>query len=68
MDFPPYGILWGYAMTHNDTRRREAMFCQAAFDQWLTTIMHHLPPLRKPQTTVLALWSFGMVLGPARVP
>jgi hypothetical protein len=38
------------------------MFCQAAFDQWLTTIMHHLSPLSKPQATVLALWSFGMVL------
>ena len=38
------------------------MFCQAAFDQWLTTIMQHLSPLSKPQATVLALWSFGMVL------
>ena len=24
--------------------------------------MHHLPPLSKPQATVLALWSLGMVL------
>jgi hypothetical protein len=38
------------------------MFCQTGFDQWLTTIMHHLTPLSKPQATVLALWSFGMVL------
>ena len=38
------------------------MFCQAAFDQWQTTIMQHLSPLSKPQATVLALWSFGMVL------
>ena len=38
------------------------MFCQAGVDQWLTTIMHHLPHLSKPQATVLALWSFGMVL------
>src|SRR5262245_5363145 len=38
------------------------MFCQAAFDQWQTTIMEHLPHLSKPQATVLALWSFGMVL------
>ena len=38
------------------------MLCQAAFDQWLTTIMQHLSPLSKPQTTGLALWSFGMVL------
>jgi hypothetical protein len=38
------------------------MFCPAGFDQWLTTIMHHLSPLSKPQAAVLALWSFGMVL------
>jgi hypothetical protein len=38
------------------------MFCQAGFDRWLTTIMHHLSHLSKPQATVLALWSFGMVL------
>src|SRR5437867_9145320 len=60
MDFPPYGILWG--VQRPTTARREAMFCQASFDQWLGTIMHHLSPLSKPQATVLALWSFGMVL------
>ena len=38
------------------------MFCQASFDQWRTTIMQHLSPWSKPQATVLALWSFGMVL------
>jgi len=38
------------------------MFCQASFNQWQTTIMQHLSPLSKPQATVLALWSFGMVL------
>ena len=38
------------------------MFCQASFDQWLGTLMHHLAHLSKPQATVLALWSFGMVL------
>ena len=38
------------------------MFYQAGFDQWQTTIMHHLSHLSKPQATVLALWSFGMVL------
>src|SRR5215470_2840084 len=60
MDFPPDGILWG--MQGLTTTRREAMFCQAGFDQWLRTIMQHLPHLSKPQATVLALWSFGMVL------
>ena len=38
------------------------MFCQAGFDQWRTTIMQHLSHLSKPQATVLALWSLGMVL------
>src|SRR5437773_6255514 len=60
MDFPPYGILWG--VQRPTTARREAMFCQAGFDQWLRTIKTHLPQLSKPQATVLALWSFGMVL------
>src|ERR671925_366413 len=60
MDCPPSGIVWG--VQRPTTARREAMFCQAAFDQWRTTIMQHLSPLSKPQATVLALWSFGMVL------
>ena len=38
------------------------MFCQASFDQWQMTIMQHLSHVSKPQATVLALWSFGMVL------
>jgi hypothetical protein len=38
------------------------MHCQASCDQWRTTIMQHLPHLSKPQATVLALWSVGMVL------
>jgi hypothetical protein len=38
------------------------MHCQASVDQWQTTIMQHLPQLSKPQATVLALWSMGMVL------
>ena len=38
------------------------MFCQAAFDPWRTTILPHLSHLSKPQATVLALGSLGMVL------
>ena len=38
------------------------MLCQAGFDQWRITSMHHLSHLSKPQATVLALWSCGMVL------
>ena len=38
------------------------MFCQAGFAQWLRTLTTHLPQWSTPQATVLALWSFGMVL------
>src|SRR3989449_8056739 len=38
------------------------MSYQANLDQWRLTIMQHLPALSKPQATVLALWSVGMVL------
>jgi hypothetical protein len=38
------------------------MVCQTGFDQWRTIIMHHRSPWSTPQATVLALWSFGMVL------
>lgn len=47
-------------MTH--TRKEGSHVCQAGFDQWLITIMQHLSHVSKPQATVLALWSFGMVL------
>jgi hypothetical protein len=50
-------IIIAYALS----LRREAMFCQASFDPWPTTIMQHLPQLSKPQATVLVLWSFGNV-------
>ena len=30
--------------------------------QWVSTVTTHLPPLSKPQATVLAFWSFGMVM------
>lgn len=30
--------------------------------QWMTTVKQHLPHLSKPQATVLALWSFGVVI------
>jgi hypothetical protein len=38
------------------------MFCQAAFDQWQTTIMCHLSHFSKTQAPVMAVLSFGMVL------
>ncbi len=38
------------------------MSCQRAVYQWTEVITTHLPHLSKPQATVLALWSLGMVL------
>ena len=38
------------------------MSCQSAVYQWTEVVTKHLPQLSKPQATVLALWSLGMVL------
>jgi len=38
------------------------MSCQKAVYQWTEVVTKHLPHLSKPQATVLALWSVGMVL------
>ncbi len=37
------------------------MSCQQAVYQWATVVATQLPQLSKPQATVLALWSVGMV-------
>jgi hypothetical protein len=33
-----------------------------ALQEWITIVSHHLPHLSRPQATILALWSFGMVM------
>ena len=38
------------------------MSCHQAVYQWTAEVTRHLPHLSKPQATVLALWSLGMVL------
>jgi hypothetical protein len=38
------------------------MSCHSPVTEWTTLIRLHLPHLSKPQATVLALWSLGMVL------
>ena len=38
------------------------MSCHPRVTEWTTIIQTHLPHLTKPQATVLALWSLGMVL------
>src|SRR5712691_12787832 len=42
--------------------RRIPMSCHPRVTEWTMTIQTHLPHLTKPQATVLALWSLGMVL------
>src|SRR5919109_3103755 len=44
------------------TPRRILMSCHPRVTEWTTIIQTHLPHLSKPQATVLALWSLGMVL------
>src|SRR5438094_5877820 len=44
------------------TPRRIPMACHPRVTAWTTRIHTHLPHLTKPQATVLALWSLGMVL------
>jgi hypothetical protein len=41
------------------------MSCQNHLDEWTTCSRTHWPTLTKPQATVLALWSLGMVLARA---
>jgi hypothetical protein len=41
------------------------MSCHPRVTEWTDTIQAHLPHLTKPQATVLALWSLGMVLARA---
>jgi hypothetical protein len=38
------------------------MSCHPRVTEWADTIQTRLPHLSKPQATVLALWSLGMVL------
>ena len=38
------------------------MSCHSTVTEWTTMIRTYLPQLSKPQATVLALWSLGMVL------
>jgi hypothetical protein len=42
--------------------QEEAVSRPAGLSQWETTVSTHLPGLSPAQATVLALWSFGMVL------
>src|SRR3989454_1642395 len=44
------------------TPRRIPMSCHPRVTEWTTILQAHLPHLSKPQATVLALWSLGMVL------
>src|SRR5215475_12153384 len=44
------------------TPRRTQMSRHPRVTEWTIIIQHHMTHLTKPQATVLALWSLGMVL------
>src|SRR2546421_7260421 len=56
----PSGVVW--VAISPIPPRRKSMSCHPRVTEWTTTIQTHLPHLSKPQATVLALWSLGMVL------
>src|SRR6266568_6609469 len=56
----PSGVVW--VAIYPIHPRRRSMSCHPRVTEWTMTIQAHLPHLSKPQTTVLALWSLGMVL------
>jgi len=44
-------------MTSNDNKT-----CYTPLNEWITIVAENLPNLSQPQATVLAIFSFGMVL------
>src|SRR5258706_14258108 len=56
----PAGVVW--VAIYPIHPRRKRMSCHPRVTEWTQTIQAHLPHLSKPQATVLALWSLGMVL------
>src|SRR6266853_175325 len=56
----PSGVVW--IAIYSIHPRRKRMSCHPRVTEWTLTIQAHLPHLSKPQATVLALWSLGMVL------
>src|SRR2546430_6128984 len=56
----PSGVVW--VAIYPIHPRRKSMSCHPRVTEWTLTIQAHMPHLSKPQATVLALWSLGMVL------
>src|SRR6266568_3636057 len=56
----PSGVVW--VAIYPIHPRRRSMSCHPRVTAWTMTIQAHMPHLSKPQATVLALWSLGMVL------
>src|SRR5438552_12962154 len=56
----PAGVVW--VAIYSIHPRRKSMSCHPRVTEWTQTIQAHMPHLSKPQATVLALWSLGMVL------
>ena len=58
---PLQGALYG-SLPLSHTPKEDTDVCHPRVAEWTTIIHTHLPHLTKPQATVLALWSLGMVL------
>ncbi len=50
---------------HPTTARRDALSAPPSVAQWTQLVATQWPPLSRPQATVLALWSLGLVLARA---
>jgi hypothetical protein len=50
------------ATLNSNQHRSENIYTISALEEWKRTIGKHMPHLSAPQATVLALWSFGMVM------
>jgi hypothetical protein len=47
---------------NSNQRRSKNIYTISALEEWKQTIREHMPQLSAPQVSVLALWSFGMVI------
>src|SRR5690349_12777670 len=52
----------GMIVVSKHTKSEDPVSHQHALSQWQTTVSTHLPNLSPAQATVLAFWSFGMLL------
>jgi hypothetical protein len=54
-------LEFGYQTKFRSTSEQN-IYTISALEEWKQTVAEHMPHLSAPQATVLALWSFGMVI------